>query len=364
MQQDSADNAKLILGKYKSSIDESILKFFSSFEQKIKSDKLSDYNLEAINILKEFSVRPGKRLRGALAWFTYQSASQSPKNQTGANLAVALEFIQNYLLIIDDVTDRSIIRRGKPTIHEIYKKRYKLSDGDLTTSNMMAVNIGLLAQHFANQVILLCDDPLNRINSTLKYMHQNIIKTCFGQIDDVLSVYGKNKIEKEKIYKIYESKSSYYTFISPIQLGLAMAGVKNFGLQKAVVDYGLSAGIAFQLHDDVISMFGDSKITGKPNMDDLREGKQTLLVSYAREMAGKDDVKILESALGNPNTTEAQHSRICQIMESCGAKKQVEKEALTAAKKAKNAIKKAPFFNNQIKSVYCGIVDYSINRVS
>ncbi|HUD03699.1 MAG TPA: polyprenyl synthetase family protein [Patescibacteria group bacterium] len=350
------------LATYKNIIDQAIAVAFNDYEAYWKSQKTSLYSMEALGYLREFSTRPGKRLRGALAWYIYQALANKPKDQTGINLAVAMELIQNYFLIIDDVVDRSAMRRGQPAVHVLYSKKYKDATNDNHLGNMLAIFIGSLAQHLANDVILSCKELPEKITSSLKLLHENVIKTCFGQIDDMLSVYNEKTISKETIYKIYEAKSSYYTFINPMQIGMAMAGYDDQKIFESIKGFGIPAGIAFQLKDDLLGMFGDSTETGKPNIDDLREGKQTLLVAYTNEMTDKRGRDLLEAALGNQTVTAKDHKAVCKIMVACGAKARVESEAKKATLAAKKAITNIPIFDKNTKLFYSGIVDYVISR--
>lgn len=354
-------NISEAVGDYKTAIDKAMISYFMNKLVSLKTEGVSRFTEEALEMLKDFSTRQSKRIRGFLAWFTYDSLAKKPNINTGKKLAIAIELIQSYLLIIDDVADKSPFRRGKPTIHELYKQHYSL-EKDPTSSNIMAVMVGLLAHHLANELILSCEISSDRIKTTLNNLHKNIVQTCFGEIDDIMSPLTNSILIKEDVYKIYKSKSSYYTFINPIQTGISAAGIKNKTLTRAVQEYGLLAGVAFQIQDDIIGMFGDSREVGKSNLDDLKEGKNTLLVAYSRKMAKTRDIKFLNSMLGRPSVTENQHVKVCQIMSECGALAKAKSEAAKLAGRAIKAISEAPLLSQEAKQVYKRLVEYSINR--
>ncbi len=352
-----------ILSHYKILIDEAIEDRLNGYYKDYKKKSVSQNSLEAIELLARFSNGPGKRIRGALAWHTYNQMSDKPLESVGADLAVALELIQDYLLIIDDVMDCSAFRRGLPTVHELYLTQLNSVSKSkrLHLANMLAVSVGSLAQHLANDLVLNCGETDDRIRQTLKALHKNIIITCYGQIDDLIAGNGKTMPSQQTVHNVYEAKSSYYTFINPIQMGMALAGGNDKELLNTVVEFGLSAGLAFQLQDDILGMFGDSRTTGKPNMDDLREGKRTLLILYAMKMSKPAEQAVIKKQLGNPKLTEDEFKKVKLIIEKCGAKDRVENEAKLAAKKAIKVIESSQL-PQELRGFYSEIVKYSVER--
>lgn len=351
-----------ILACYKDNISQALASKMQVYQNRWQQPNISADSAEVLNLLADFSTRPGKRFRGTLAWYTYQQLSNNPTSPAGQDLAVALELIQNYLLIVDDVMDRSATRRGRPTIHELYISKYKSLTNRTHLANMMAVNIGLLAQHMANDLIVNCGEDDINIKQTLNIMHHNLMATCFGQIDDLLSVYSQEMPPKTRIYSIYEAKNSYYTFINPIQMGAALAGHYNNELLQEIIKFGLPAGLAFQTQDDILGMFGNSTETGKPNLDDLREGKRTLLIYYALKMANLAEQKVIKKHLGNPQLTELDFMAVRKIIEHCGAKKRVEQEAKDAGEQAINVIQSSKLFTTEMKEFYSAIVEFAVRR--
>lgn len=362
MNQNTDTDALSVLGKYKSKIDQAVTNRLNIYQKRWQSPIISADSAEALQCLIDFSARPGKRVRGALAWFTYDQLSQKSDELVGANLAVALELIQNYLLIIDDVMDRSDMRRGQPTVHKLYETKLNSKSTQTHVSDMMAINIGLLGQHLANDLILNCHESDKNIKQTLNLLHQNIIMTVYGQIDDLLSAQHNSLPSQKTIYSIYEAKSSYYTFINPLQMGAALAGKASQALLDTLTEFGKPAGIAFQLKDDILGMFGDSRETGKPNLDDLREGKRTLLIAYTLEGADRKDQAFVLKHLGDSNITIANHRKVCEIIEASGAKQRVEQEAFASAQTAINVINKSQLLPQSTKEFYAAIVEYAVKR--
>jgi geranylgeranyl diphosphate synthase type I len=131
-------------------------------------------------------------------------------------------------------------------------------------------------------------------------------------------------------------KSARYTVTRPLQFGAALADPvagREPDLQAALAAYGDAVGVAFQLRDDVLGLFGDPAVTGKSRVDDLREGKQTLLVVRALALAPEPDRRVLAAALGDPDLDEAGAHRCRGIVASSGAWASV--EALIEARQAR-----------------------------
>jgi geranylgeranyl pyrophosphate synthase len=125
-----------------------------------------------------------------------------------------------------------------------------------------------------------------------------------------------------KLISIAKLKTADYSIITPLQFGatLAIAHPKKLDAMKG---YGESVGIAFQLIDDVLGMFGEKKTIGKPGISDLREGKQTVLMYYGMQFASVEDRKILQSSFGNQSASNSDLVKVRNILEHSGAKAKV-----------------------------------------
>jgi geranylgeranyl diphosphate synthase type I len=344
------------LSGYKTEINAALERFFQSVPEHLNAD-ISPLGEAALQRLQAYCLRPGKRLRGSLAAFTFDNAAGAAHADAGIQLGVVLELMQSYLLIVDDVMDRSALRRGEPTMHEMYK-----SDGvKEQTADMAAINVGLLAQHFASLVMSKIEAPAKALNDASAILQRNIALTGFGQLDDLLTAHGP-EVKDADIIRKYTLKSSYYTFVNPLQLGFALAGQSNPEVQAVCEKFGIAAGIAFQLHDDYLGMFGSSDDTGKSTLDDLREGKYTLLMHFALEHAAAKDIELLRRILGNPTANEADLGHVQQILRDSGAKKLCEAETLKHAEAAKHVLSESEIGTDFFRDVLAAIVDYCVTR--
>jgi geranylgeranyl diphosphate synthase, type I len=323
---------------------------------------LSAHGGQAIQIVREFALRPGKRLRGALAMVAYRMFGGTTR-QTALDLALAVELAQDYLLIIDDVMDRSDTRRGLATVHRQY---YDLLKRDGVTSNrehignLLAVSVGLLAQHLSARVLSEIDDDPRRLIRAQQLFQTNIAVTGLGQMDDLINqAYERFTLEGTR--QMYVLKSAYYTFVNPLQLGAVLAGAGGERLD-ALREFGEHAGLAFQLQDDLLGMFGNETATGKSSMDDMREGKMTLLVRHALAHADAGQLKQLRTMYGNAHATSAQHAQISAVLTATGSRSYVAREAQRAAEAAQDMLSAQKSWDVQGKQCLSDLLNYTINR--
>lgn len=337
-------SADQTLADLRDEIDTRLADYFASAEN--FDVPLSDHGRQAFELLAEFSQRPGKRLRGALAMLSYHMFGGTNR-QVALDLALAVELIQAYLLIVDDIMDRSLSRRGRPTVHRLYLDLLPKTGGTQQDhehlSNMLALNVGLIAQHAASRILADVPEEASRVVKAHSLFHANIAVTGFGQIDDLFNDMTSQASE-EAIRHTYQLKSSYYTFINPLQTGAALAGASDAD-QAACHAFGLHAGLAFQLQDDIIGMFGDEKATGKSPLDDLREGKLTLLMEYALKHAQEDEVRQLRDALGNTTLSVEQHQAVQAIVRDTGSLQYVQDMAATETAKAVEVLRAQASWN-------------------
>lgn len=347
------------LRAYKPLIDAEMKRFMAEAPE-LFGVELSDHSRQALQHLADYSTRAGKRIRGSLAALTYDTAAGTEHAEQAIQLGVVLELMQNYLLIVDDVMDKSALRRGQPTLHELYRE-LAIDFGGEHEANMLAINIGCLAQHLANLLLARIDVPADRLQQALRILHTNIGITGFGQLDDLYQQAGRD-VSDDDVMRKYRSKSSYYTFVNPLQLGFVLSGTVDAGTLTACAEFGAPAGIAFQLHDDYLGIFADSDTSGKPNLDDLREGKFTLLIQHGLEHADAQGQKTLRAALGNPQAGAADLQAVKKVLTDSGAKDYNQQQASSFAEQAKQQLTVAPLGDAKFSTILSSLVDYSINR--
>ncbi|HWT55997.1 MAG TPA: polyprenyl synthetase family protein [Candidatus Microsaccharimonas sp.] len=309
---------------------------------------------DAFQRLQEYSLRPAKRVRGALGACIYDVSAGTQHAEQAIQLGVVLELVHSYLLIIDDVMDESSLRRGLPTIHEVY-----LRDGVTRhEAEMLAVNVGLLAQHLAGLLLSRIDVPAENLRAATSWLHRNVAITGVGQLDDLRQRPATGAVGDSTVLRKYLQKTSYYTFVNPLQLGLVLGGKADTEQLQAAERFGEPAGIAFQIRDDYLSLWGAD--TAK--LDDIREGKYTLFVDDALKHASSPEQQKLRAILGNPAASEADMRNVRGIFEATGAQKRVMAVMQSQATKADNALKTWPAIDKKLSEILHELVDYATTR--
>jgi geranylgeranyl diphosphate synthase, type I len=281
----------------------------------------------------------GKRLRPAFAYWGHRSTG-APHDDGVIAAAAALELLHTFALLHDDVMDRSPDRRGQATAHrslaETHRREGLAGDGGWFGVSG-AVLAGDLAFLWSTQ--LLAEAPLSADarDRGRRVFARLCTEVLAGQYLDLRLAAGggagRPDADDALARRVALLKSARYTVTRPLQLGAALATppAGAAALHRALGVYGDAVGLAFQLRDDVLGLFGDPAVTGKSRLDDLREGKRTLLVMRALHLAPHDDARFLAAALGDPQLDEAAAERCREIVASSGALASV--EALIAARR-------------------------------
>ena len=273
----------------------------------------------AIEAYCQILLRGGKRLRGVLAMQSYY-AHGGTDGTVALGAARALELIQAYLLVLDDIADRSDTRRGGPSAHRLAETMSRAANmhGDMTHyATMQVMNAAQSAAHKAALELLALPVNDTVARASLQSLHQNIEITSIGQMNDIYNEATNETLDESAIERVLTQKSAYYTFINPLELGACLAGQE--GLDQTVRDYALHAGCAFQIADDIIGTFGNEMTTGKGANDDIREGKMTLIAQYG--LAHTDDARrdTLRATMGNQQATDDECDQVRQILTASGA---------------------------------------------
>ncbi len=321
---------KTTLKQYAKRTDPLLSDFFQS--QKSQTPKSLEYAHQMLENLEDFCTRGGKRLRPALVYYGYKLlGGDDSKDILKASLA--MELVHAFLLIHDDIMDQSNLRRGKATLHKLYENGNSQRFGE-----SMGILAGDLSFCLAFQLLLSTNFSSKQKTQVLQRLQDTIINTIYGQELDIrLETNGLSK--PSEILDVYRLKTAQYTFECPLHIGAMLAGANQEDL-KIISDYSIPAGIAFQIKDDILGMFGDQKKTGKPVGSDLQQGKQTLLIAKALQKANKAQREKIRCALGNRDLTKKELVEIRRVIEKAGALEFAEKLAKKYITQTKQALKK------------------------
>jgi geranylgeranyl diphosphate synthase type I len=266
----------------------------------------------------------GKRLRPAFAYWGFRAAGGQDCEEI-LKAATALEFLQACALIHDDVMDESDTRRGNPSSHRQFEALHKQNGwlGDAKQFGIGgAILLGDLCLSWADELLMNSGFENSKMKSAKDLYDLMRTELLAGQYLDLLEQ-AKSNASIDNIMQVITYKSAKYTIERPLHMGALLAGADSRTVQT-LSDYGLPLGIAFQLRDDILGVFGDEKVTGKPAGDDLREGKRTVLVATALSKTSGADHELLKNSLGDKNLSAETISKLQEILNKSGAVDEVE----------------------------------------
>lgn len=361
-----AASAKANLEKFVLKIDKELGKYFDSelknvFGVSVKEKALNTHILKHI---KEHDLRPAKRLRGSFVYYGYRLFKQDKQAEL-LKAAMSIELIHTALLMHDDFMDQDDTRRGLPTTHEYYKKYHQSNRFRFDSTHYgdaMSVTAGDTALMLGFEILGTSKfenlTKLNAINRTLR----GIANTAYGQAYD-LTLESRGEASERDITDIHLAKTAIYTYENPLHIGaiLAGAGKKDLDLLSR---YAIPGGVAFQIQDDILGLFGDTQKTGKPAHSDLRQGKMTLLIVKALENANSKQKKILLNLWGKHDITDSEADEARKIVLETGSLEYSKKTAVKWAKKAQLAIPEMIKLKYSKDSVdyLDGIAQYMVER--
>ncbi|MEX2291929.1 MAG: polyprenyl synthetase family protein [Mycobacteriales bacterium] len=284
----------------------------------------------------------GKRLRPAFCYWGYRGAG-GPDADAIVEAAAALELFQACALIHDDVMDGSDTRRGKPAVHRRFASMHR-SEGWAGDPEMFgtgaAILLGDLCLSWSDQMLGSSGLPVERLVAGREVYDEMRTELMGGQYLDLLEQ-ARGGGSVERALRVARYKSAKYTIEKPLHLGAALANADR-ELLEGYSGYGLPLGEAFQLRDDVLGVFGDPTVTGKPAGDDLREGKRTALVAMALEAAGPAQTAAVRRHLGDPHLSDEGLAQLRSVIEDTGALSRVEALIDQRTDQALTALQAAP----------------------
>ena len=326
-----ASTPKQEIDEYKQLIEFYI---FYSNEKKLFESEIENYNQSFIkendnqiisDALDKFVNinQGGKYLRACLISLGYKISSNKNDNLY-LPLSIAYETFQTSILVHDDIIDNASKRRGKDTIPNTYIKQFTSNNKKIgnEVANSLGLCIGDLGFYLANQIIFDNYSNCQNIYQILKYYNDIVVNTIKGEILDVKLPYDlqyekSNNCYEENIFEIYKLKTSWYTIVGPFCLGLILGG-KSVGETKKFESILENMGIAFQIKDDIIGIYGNADYIGKSTNSDISEFKQTILYSYVCNY-NKKYLNKLNKYYGKQNLTKEEIELVKQIFIDSGA---------------------------------------------
>ncbi|UYM05373.1 polyprenyl synthetase family protein [Solicola gregarius] len=329
--------------------------------------RLADLGPELVPFLDaaQAFVTGGKRLRPAFCYCGWRAAGGDPDERGVVRAASSLEWLQASALVHDDVMDGSDVRRGRPAVHRAFESRHRNANwvGDAAQFGVgSAILLGDLMLSWCDEMFRSSDLDRERLVRAAYVLDLCKSEVVGGQFLDLVGQStGVNSIEQAM--RIVRYKAAKYTVERPLHVGAALAGADD-ELIESLSRVGVPLGEAFQLRDDVLGVFGDPEVTGKPAGDDLREGKRTVLLARAFENANGEQTRALSEGVGRPDLDPVEVDLLRDIIASTGALAAVEDQIATLEARVDAALTTAPIVDADAREAIAQLAKRATHRQS
>ncbi len=323
-----------MINKIKNKIDSELANFFENIDRVYSLSKISGVLYANI---KDFVLRKGKRIRPILFIIGYKGFAkrQAPGLYTSA---LAIELLHDFMLVHDDIIDKSETRRGKPSMHAMLNNHLTGFKDNKFNGQDLSIVVGDIMYALAIDAFLAIKENPIRKETALRKFVRAAVYTGSGEFIELL--YGLkplDKITKNDIYKIYDYKTAHYTFSTPLATGAILAGAKNTEINK-LYQYGIYLGRAFQIKDDILGIFEDEKKIGKSTLTDLQEAKKTLLIWYAYNRVNKNDKEFIKMIFSKKLINRNDLKMVQELIKKSGALSRLENEISQLTQKAQEIL--------------------------
>ncbi|MGG8410150.1 polyprenyl synthetase family protein [Streptomyces sp. 12297] len=295
--------------------------YFRSLTATLDAPAFSRFTPECLALVRDLSLRGGKRTRVALLFEAARLVTSDPVEGLDA-AALSIELLQTHGLIHDDIIDDSPTRRGGPSTYYAYRERFP---DQPKTALGLAVLAGDLAFGLCLQVLLDSKAPLPVRQAMVEAQLKAATDTFVGQITDIERDFTPVPTQ-DVLHDVAEYKSARYSALAPLRLGLIAAGEDPAPFEKELRRYARLVGISGQMCDDYQDLFGDARAMGKPTGGDIREGRRNYTVSTLLAAASGPERAMVEAALGDGACSPETIDTIREIALRRGVQKKIRED--------------------------------------
>lgn len=275
--------------------------------------------------IKNFILRKGKRIRPFLFVIGYLGFAHRPARGLYTT-AASIELLHDFILVHDDIIDKSDKRRGLLSMHRMLEERLKYHPGRKFSGQDLGIIAGDVMYAIAIKAFLSIKEDPRRKEEALKKFIETAVTTGTGEFIELLAeAKDIGRIKKSDIYNIYDCKTGSYTFSAPLSTGAILAGAPASEINK-LSSAGIYLGRSFQIKDDIIGMFESEKKSGKSALVDLRESKKTLLIWYAYRNSDKKGKVLIKKLLAKKDVNLADLNKMRAIIRNSGSLENAVKE--------------------------------------
>lgn len=304
-------------------------------------------------MMLDYPLRAGKGLRPAICLLICEAFGGNP--QKAFNTAAALELLQNWALIHDDIEDGSDLRRGEPCLHQKYGIPIAINVGDGLHCKMWEMlnrNAALLGYELAFEIA-----------SEFTQLSNSIVE---GQHIELSWVENNRwNLTAADYWTMCIKKTASYTCITPCSVGALIAGASK-NETDPFIDIGRNLGVAFQIQDDVLNLIGEERLYGKEIGGDISEGKRTLILIHLLNTCSQREarriIEIMEQRRVDKDQDEIQE--VLNLMKEYESIQYAQQHAKTLAQKAYTQFNHAFAYlpASQAKDVFLGLIGFLIER--
>lgn len=319
----------------------------------------------------------GKRLRARFCETGWRAIAAPGEEGTARDAAIgvaaALEVFQAAALVHDDIIDNADTRRGRPAAHRALEAAHRSArwSGDASSfgrSGALLVGDLLVAwsDDLLEESLASADAAQGAVAAARAEYALMRREVTLGQFLDIAEESAWSSVPEEDLperaLRVASYKSARYSVQQPLVIGAALASASAAQL-STLRGFGLPIGLAFQLRDDLLGVFGDEAQTGKPAGDDLREGKRTLLVALARERLGVDGRRRFDEFFGDPSLDASQVAALSEAILGTGAVQQVEERIARYRDEADRALSRASLAPHAVEALR-SLADAATRRIA
>jgi geranylgeranyl diphosphate synthase, type I len=320
-----------MLNKIKSRIETELRNFTKRLDTQFSLHTLSPLLSRHI---KEFVSRKGKRIRPVLFCIGYlgYSARQAPGLYASA---LSIELLHDFMLVHDDIIDKSPTRRNKPSMHAMFERHLRRFRKVKFSGEDLAIVAGDVMYALALHTFLSIEEDGMRKEEALRQLIKAALYTGSGEFIELMAgTRDISKITLDDIFKIYDYKTAHYTFACPMTMGATLAGAPHGDIKK-LFDLGIYLGRAFQIKDDILGIYGDERKIGKSTLTDLQEAKKTILIWNTYHLTRGRTRRAVQALLGKKTVSLRDLTEIRRIMRECGALRNTEAQVNRFVEKAR-----------------------------
>ncbi len=344
-------------------LSKKVNKALTSFlDRKIATAPLS-YHKRYYSNIKEFILRGGKRLRPISLIQAYRGVANSDEKIFLPSISV--ELLHNATLIHDDLIDHDELRRNGPTFHinyrEWYRREVSSKDKAEDFGNTMAILAGNTTYNLGIETLLSSNFPHDLICKAVN-LYQQVFQELIDGVMFESVIQTKDNVTMDDYLQMIKMKTSSLLEKS-IQMGAVLGGATSSQI-KALSEYAVLLGQAFQIQDDILGTFGEESDTGKPTDGDIKEGKKTVLVVQAFNSASTAQLNILKKILGDSKADPKEIEKVRKIFQETGAIENSKKIALEMEEKSKQKLLKAqPPLKKESQQFFLNLADFVVSRI-